>query len=129
ARLAPAPPAQPARRVLPGRHLDPAPQLPGDGPGPAEPGDGAPPGRRTGDPTAGTQPLAGGGRLRSYLPGDSSGRPEMAAIRETLEQLLAGHEPFPAVIVDRGWNLVLANTSTAVLIEGLAGELVAPPLN
>src|SRR2546421_1869914 len=55
--------------------------------------------------------------------------PEMAAIRETLEQLLAGHEPFPAVIVDRGWNLVLANTSTAVLIEGLAGELVAPPLN
>jgi hypothetical protein len=67
--------------------------------------------------------------LRPRLPGTAIDAPEMAAVRQTLQQLLAGHEPFPAVIVDRGWNLVLANASTAVFTEGLSGQLIAPPLN
>src|SRR3954451_16635122 len=35
--------------------------------------------------------------------------PEMGPVREALDRVLAGHEPYPAVVVDRGWNLVAAN--------------------
>src|ERR687892_1665073 len=35
--------------------------------------------------------------------------PEMAPVREALDAILTGHEPFPALVVDRWWNLVTAN--------------------
>ena len=35
--------------------------------------------------------------------------PHMAAVRAALDQVLIHHEPFPAVVVDRKWNLVLGN--------------------
>ena len=35
--------------------------------------------------------------------------PEMAPVREALDRILNGHEPYPAVVVDRWWNLVAAN--------------------
>src|SRR5215467_4788174 len=35
--------------------------------------------------------------------------PPMAAVREALRLVLAGHEPYPALVVDRHWNLVDAN--------------------
>ncbi len=50
--------------------------------------------------------------------------PEMAPVREALELVLAAHEPYPAVVVDRGWNLVSANRSAAGLMEGIAPELL-----
>src|SRR3954453_17563528 len=54
----------------------------------------------------------------------------MAPVRAALDKILAGHEPFPAVIVDRGWNLVAANQpALAVLTEGVAPHLLAPPVN
>jgi transcriptional regulator with XRE-family HTH domain len=54
----------------------------------------------------------------------------MAPVRAALDQLLAGHEPYPAVIVDRSWNLVSANaTALAILAEGVAPELLQPPVN
>src|SRR5687767_16031435 len=31
--------------------------------------------------------------------------PEMARVDQALTSLLAGHEPFPAVVLDRAWNL------------------------
>src|SRR5215218_2748365 len=34
---------------------------------------------------------------------------EMTPVREALDKLLGGHEPFPAVVVDRWWDLVAAN--------------------
>ncbi|BCB87410.1 helix-turn-helix domain-containing protein [Phytohabitans suffuscus] len=55
--------------------------------------------------------------------------PELTAVRDAIRQILAGHEPYPAVVVDRAWRLVDANTSVAVLTEGVAPELLAPPLN
>ena len=55
--------------------------------------------------------------------------PEMAPVREALDLVLRGHEPYPAVVVDRGWNMVAANSSVAVLTEGVAPELLAPPAN
>jgi transcriptional regulator with XRE-family HTH domain len=45
---------------------------------------------------------------------------EMAAVRQALETTLRHHEPFPALVVDRQWNLVLHNTALDRLI-GLLG--------
>jgi transcriptional regulator with XRE-family HTH domain len=55
--------------------------------------------------------------------------PEMAVVRRAVRQLLAGHEPYPAAVVDRGWNLVEANAGLAMLTEHVAPELLAPPSN
>ena len=45
----------------------------------------------------------------------------MAAIRQALETTLRHHEPFPALVVDRCWNVVLHNAAVDRLI-GLLGE-------
>lgn len=55
--------------------------------------------------------------------------PEMRAVRDALDRVLAGHEPYPAVVVDRRWNLVAANRATMVLLDGVDPELLAPPVN
>jgi transcriptional regulator with XRE-family HTH domain len=54
---------------------------------------------------------------------------ELTPVREALERFLAAHEPYPAIVVDRHWNLVLANDSLSFLIEGVAPELLEPPAN
>jgi transcriptional regulator with XRE-family HTH domain len=54
----------------------------------------------------------------------------MAPVRAALDKVLAGHEPYPAVIVDRAWDLVAANgPALTVLGDGVAPELLAPPVN
>lgn len=53
----------------------------------------------------------------------------MTPVREALDQLLASHEPYPAVVVDRRWDLVTANASAMSLLGGLPQELLAPPVN
>jgi transcriptional regulator with XRE-family HTH domain len=55
--------------------------------------------------------------------------PEMAPVREAIDGVLAGHDPFPAVVVDRWWNLVAANTALTLLTDGVAPELMEPPVN
>jgi transcriptional regulator with XRE-family HTH domain len=55
--------------------------------------------------------------------------PEMEGAREVLEQLLRGHEPYPAFVADRHWGMVAGNRAVAVLIEGAAPELLEPPVN
>lgn len=54
---------------------------------------------------------------------------DMATVRETLEQLLASHEPNPALVVDRQWNLVLANRAINLLLTGVSPDLLTPPVN
>jgi transcriptional regulator with XRE-family HTH domain len=55
---------------------------------------------------------------------------EMAPVREALDKILAGHAPFPAVVVDRRWDLVALNEpATRILADGVAPELLAPPAN
>jgi transcriptional regulator with XRE-family HTH domain len=54
---------------------------------------------------------------------------EMGPVREALEAVLRGHEPYPAVVVDRHWGMVAANRAVAPLIEGAAAELLEPPVN
>ena len=55
--------------------------------------------------------------------------PQMAAVRAAVRQILTGHEPYPAVVVDRGWNLVDANASVALFTNGVAPALLTPPTN
>ncbi len=54
----------------------------------------------------------------------------MAPVRAALDAILAGHEPFPAVVVDRRWDLVTANRpALGILAEGVDPGLLAPPTN
>ncbi|MCU7824508.1 helix-turn-helix transcriptional regulator [Kitasatospora sp. DSM 101779] len=55
--------------------------------------------------------------------------PDLAPVREALGHVLAGHLPYPAVVVDRHGNLVAANEAFPVLTEGAAPELFAPGAN
>lgn len=55
--------------------------------------------------------------------------PRLAAIRDMIGRLLAAHEPFPAVVVDRYWNRVDANDPAALLGEGVSAELLTEPVN
>ena len=55
--------------------------------------------------------------------------PELARIRDALGKLLAGHEPYPAFAVDRHWNMQMSNTALGPLLEGVADELLVPPVN
>jgi transcriptional regulator with XRE-family HTH domain len=55
--------------------------------------------------------------------------PEMQPVRAALDQVLAGHEPYPAAVVDREWEMVAANRGVALLTEGVAPELLEPPVN
>jgi transcriptional regulator with XRE-family HTH domain len=38
--------------------------------------------------------------------------PEMAQVRRAVEFILAQQEPYPAIVVDRHWNVLLANEAT-----------------
>lgn len=53
------------------------------------------------------------------------GAPELGQIREALDRILAQHEPFPAVVVDRHWNLLRGNEGANRLVTFLVGAL--PP--
>ena len=55
--------------------------------------------------------------------------PEMGPVRDALTRLLAAHEPFPALVVDRHWGLVEANRPFGLLAAGAAPELLAEPVN
>jgi transcriptional regulator with XRE-family HTH domain len=55
---------------------------------------------------------------------------EMAPVRDALDRILAGHEPFPALVVDRRWDLVSGNRpAMGILAGGVAPELLVPPVN
>lgn len=53
----------------------------------------------------------------------------MRAVRDTLDTLLAGHEPFPAVVMDESFRLVAANSGCAIFLDGVADGLLRPPVN
>jgi transcriptional regulator with XRE-family HTH domain len=55
--------------------------------------------------------------------------PRMAAARAAVRQVLTGHEPYPAIVLDRAWHLVDANASVSLLTDLVAPELLAPPAN
>ena len=55
--------------------------------------------------------------------------PELAPVRAAVRQILTGHDPYPAVVVDRYWNLMDANASASFLTAGAAEHLVGPATN
>ena len=55
--------------------------------------------------------------------------PEMQTVRAAIERILEGHEPFPAILVDRRWELVAANNAAALLTDGVKPDLLEPPCN
>jgi transcriptional regulator with XRE-family HTH domain len=55
--------------------------------------------------------------------------PDLLPVREALDQILTGHEPYPAVVVDRHWGLVAGNRAVALLMAGVAAHLLEPPVN
>jgi transcriptional regulator with XRE-family HTH domain len=55
---------------------------------------------------------------------------EMQPVRVALDKIVRGHQPFPALVVDRRWDLVTANDAALdLLTEGVAAALLAPPTN
>ena len=55
--------------------------------------------------------------------------PALAAARRAVDLILKGHEPYPALAVDRHWNLVAANSMVPHLMEGADPSLLQGPLN
>jgi transcriptional regulator with XRE-family HTH domain len=55
--------------------------------------------------------------------------PQLAAAREAVELLLKGHEPYPALAIDRHWTILAANSALAPLVAGASAELLEPPVN
>jgi transcriptional regulator with XRE-family HTH domain len=55
--------------------------------------------------------------------------PALRPAREAVAAVLAAHEPYPALAVDRHWHLVVANRGVAPLLAGAASALLRPPVN
>src|SRR5262245_61090581 len=72
--------------------------------------------------------LLAGGYAPAY-PQTSLDDPRLAPVRVALERILDGHRPYPAVIVDRNGDLVAANDGFGALTEGVAPDLLAPPVS
>ena len=55
--------------------------------------------------------------------------PPMAPVRAAIDLILEGHDPYPAVVVDRAWEMIAANRAVALLLDGVAPHLLEPPVN
>src|SRR5437764_2152248 len=57
--------------------------------------------------------------------------PALSPVRDALDRILAAHEPYPAIVFDRGWNLVAANTSASGMVDrvDIDPSLLEPPIN
>ncbi|GAA4600226.1 transcriptional regulator with XRE-family HTH domain [Actinoplanes octamycinicus] len=72
--------------------------------------------------------LLAGGFAPAYPESDLDGQP-LAVVLAGLRQVLAGHGPFPAVLVDRHWTMVDANEAIGRFTRDCAPELLEPPVN
>jgi transcriptional regulator with XRE-family HTH domain len=55
--------------------------------------------------------------------------PALQAARSAIALVLEGHEPYPALAVDRHWTLVASNNAVTRLLAGTASALLQPPVN
>lgn len=74
--------------------------------------------------------LLAAGHAPAY-PERSFDDPDLAPVRNALDLILSGHEPYPAVAVDRVWNMVAANSPMLALTNQVEidPELLEPPIN
>src|SRR5437667_7175328 len=57
--------------------------------------------------------------------------PALALVRGALDRILAAHDPYPGLAIDRGWNLVVANEAVSLMTErfDIDTSLLEPPIN
>jgi transcriptional regulator with XRE-family HTH domain len=55
--------------------------------------------------------------------------PSLKIARQAIDLVLAAHEPFPALAVDRHWTMVASNKAVAPLLGGIDPSLLQPPVN
>src|SRR5262245_60641104 len=55
--------------------------------------------------------------------------PSLDSVRAILDLALEQQKPFPAYVIDRHWTVVASNAAVPALYEGVAPELVRPPIN
>jgi transcriptional regulator with XRE-family HTH domain len=68
------------------------------------------------------------GYAPTYAESDLNGE-ETEQAREALQRLLTGHEPYPAVVLDRWGEVVLTNRAVGPLLDGVDARLLVPPIN
>jgi hypothetical protein len=71
--------------------------------------------------------VAGG--YAPVFPERSLDSPVLETARKAVDLVLTGHEPYPALAVDRHWNLIAANRSIPRLIASADASLLRPPVN
>ena len=72
--------------------------------------------------------LLAGGYAPAY-PQHQLDEPELDEVRAALRQVLAGHEPYPAVVINRWWELLDSNSAVSLLIGDCAPWLLESPVN
>ncbi len=55
--------------------------------------------------------------------------PDLAAARRAVELILKGHEPYPALAVDRHWTMLACNAAVPPMLDGVCPGLLEPPVN
>jgi len=55
--------------------------------------------------------------------------PALRAAHQAVDLVVKGHEPYPALAVDRHWTLVSANAAVSHLLAGADAGLLQPPVN
>jgi len=55
--------------------------------------------------------------------------PALAVARSAVDRVLRGHEPYPALAIDRHWTLLMANRMVTALLGGIPAALLQPPVN
>ncbi len=55
--------------------------------------------------------------------------PAMAHVKASLQQMLDAHDPYPGVVIDRQWNIVLANSAAGALTADLPSSILSPTPN
>lgn len=55
--------------------------------------------------------------------------PALASARTAIDLVLKGHEPYPALAIDRHWTMVASNAAVARLIGDTDPSLLQPPVN
>ena len=55
--------------------------------------------------------------------------PALENARKAVDLVLTGHEPYPALAIDRHWTLVASNRAVSPLLVGADAALLRPPVN
>lgn len=53
----------------------------------------------------------------------------LASARDAVARVLRAHEPYPALVFDRQWNIVMTNRAVSSFFAGVAPDLLRPPVN